>query len=311
MSFSGMSNSTLAGNLSSHNSTADGNRKEWGAPSVFSMVIFALTFLLGVPGNGAVIWVMGFKMKSKVHTVCFLCLAMADLIFCLSLPFRMANISLTYSGYKPYFSGKFIGILMVMNTSTSIYLLCLISICRCLAITRPIWFQQHVSLKWMRAACFGAWILAFFMCLPALLIRDLKKALTVLEPFWFVFIFSLPFVIMITCYSLAGCRLQRDSFAKSQKPIRLIITVVVTFMICWTPYMVNELVLTFSTPISRAWSLFTVALACLNSALNPFLYVFVSGKFRQIFSRSFLTSLRLAFAEQRLELETQIQILRT
>ncbi|XP_072102778.1 C3a anaphylatoxin chemotactic receptor-like [Mobula birostris] len=301
------SSSTLAGSLSSHNSTADGNRMEWGAPSVISMVIFALTFLLGVLGNGAVIWVTGFKMKSNIHTVCFLNLALADLIYCLNLPFRMSNTSLSYSGHKAYFTWKFSGTLMFLNAAASIYLLCLISICRCLAITRPIWFQQHLSLIWVRAACFGMWILAFVMCLPVLLLQDLEKELTVLEPIWFVFIIGLPFVIMITCYCLVGWRLQGDRFFEYPKPVRLIITVVVAFMICWIPNTVCDLVSTFSTPIPRDWSLFTVALASFNSALNPLLYVFAGREFRQVLRRSLLASLRLAFAEQSLELESQAE----
>ncbi|XP_062891254.1 C3a anaphylatoxin chemotactic receptor-like [Mobula hypostoma] len=308
MSFSeGVSSSTLAGNLSSHNSTADGNRMEWGAPSVISMVIFTLTFLLGVPGNGAVIWVTGFKMKSKIHTVCFLNLALADLIYCLTLPFRMTNIILSYSGHKTYFPWKFSGTLMFLNASASIYLLCLISICRCLAITRSTWLQQHPSLTWVRGACFGVWILAFVMCLPILLLQDFKKQLAVLEPFWFVCIFCLPMVIMITCYSLIGWKLQGNKFVKSKKPVHLIITVVVTFMICWYPNAVCDLVSTFSTPIPGDWWLFTVALASFNSALNPLLYVFAGREFHQAFRRSFVTSLRLTLAEQRLELQTQTQ----
>ncbi|XP_072102776.1 C3a anaphylatoxin chemotactic receptor-like [Mobula birostris] len=305
--YEGMSNSTLAGNLSSHNSTADENIMEWGAVSVISMVIFALIILLGVPGNGAVIWVTGFVMKSEVHTVCFLNLALADLIYCMSIPFRMANIFLSYSGLEDYFHKKFFGTLMFLNASAGIYLLCLISIYRSLGIIRPIWFQQHLSLTWVRAACVGVWILTFVMCLPVLLFRDLKKELAVLEPLWFVCIFGLPSVIMIICYSLVVRRLQGNKFVKSKKPVHLIITVVVTFMICWIPNAACDLVSTFSTPIPRDWWLFTVALASFNSALNPLLYVFSGREFRQVLRSSLLASLRLTFAEQRLELKTQTQ----
>ncbi|XP_059805681.1 C3a anaphylatoxin chemotactic receptor-like [Hypanus sabinus] len=280
---------------------------EWGAASVTSMVIFTLNFLLGVSGNGAVIWVIGFKMKTNVHTECFLTLALTDLIDCLTLPFLMTNISLTHSGYNAYFSCKFVGILMFLDASASTYLLCLISICRCLAITRPTWFQQHLSLRWIRASCFGVWILAFVMCLPVLLLPDLKEESMVLEPFWFVFTFGLPFLIMITCYFLIGSKLQGNRFAKSKKPVRLIITVVVAFMISWIPNAVCDLLSAFTTPISQDWSLFTVALTSFNSALNPLLYVFAGREFHKVFRGSILSSLRLAFAEQRPELETQSQ----
>ncbi|XP_059805717.1 C3a anaphylatoxin chemotactic receptor-like [Hypanus sabinus] len=306
MSFSeGVSNSTLAGNISSHNSTAGGNRMEWGSPSVMSVVIFTLTFLLGVPGNSAVIWVFGFKVKSKVHTVCFLNLAVADLIYCLTLPFRMANMFLSFSGDTDYFSNNFLGTLMLLNASASIYLLCLISIYRCLGIIRPIWFQQHVSRTWVHAACFGVWILVFIMWLPLLLLQDLEEESAVLESIWFVFSFGIPLVIIITCYSLVGWRLQRDRFVKSKKSFRLIVSVVITFIICWTPSTICDLLSTFTTSIPEDWTILTAALASFNSALNPLLYVVVGRKFRQVIRRSLHASLRLAFAQQRLELEAR------
>ncbi|XP_072884193.1 C3a anaphylatoxin chemotactic receptor-like [Hemitrygon akajei] len=246
---------------------------EWGAASVTSMVIFTLTFLLGVPGNGTVIWVIVFKMKSNVHTECFLTLALTDLIYCLTLPFRMANISLTHSGYNAYFSCKFIGILMFLDASASTYLLFLISICRCLDITRPPWFQQYLSLTWSLDPS----LRRVPACPPASGFEG----------------------------GIDGWRLQGNRFAKYQKPVRLIITVVVAFMICWIPNAACDLLSAFTTPISQDWSSFTVALASCNSAINPLLYVFAGREFHQVFRRSILASLRLAFAEQSPEMETQ------
>ncbi|XP_062891249.1 C3a anaphylatoxin chemotactic receptor-like [Mobula hypostoma] len=133
----GVSNSTISGNLSPYNSTADGNRMKWGASSVMVMVILILTVLLSVPGNGAVIWVTGFKMKSKVQTVCFLNLAVTDLMYCLFLPFLMVQASQFLSDNIRNLPWVFIMPFMPLNAFASIYLLCLISIYRCLAITWP------------------------------------------------------------------------------------------------------------------------------------------------------------------------------
>ncbi|XP_072884190.1 C3a anaphylatoxin chemotactic receptor-like [Hemitrygon akajei] len=164
----GMYNSTLTGNLSSYNFTDSRFSMEWGARSVMSMVIIILSILLGVPGNGAVIWVTGFKMKSTAHTVFFLNLAAADLMYCLLLPFLTIHISEHYSGYFININVQLCISIMYLNAFACAFLLCLISIYRCLAVTRPIWIQQHLRLAWVRVTCFVAWVIAIAMWLAIL-----------------------------------------------------------------------------------------------------------------------------------------------
>ncbi|XP_072102757.1 N-formyl peptide receptor 3-like [Mobula birostris] len=271
---------------------------EWGAPSVMSMVILILTFLLGVPGNGAVIWVTGFKMKGNAHTVCFLNLAVANLTFCLFLPFLMADTTQLRVSES---LSVFIRSIMFLSVFASIYLLFLISIYRCLAILRPIWFQQHLSFACVRVTCFMVWITAIAMCLPLFFPRYLSERIII----WTIFIFGLPSVIMITCYSLVGWRLHGNRFAKARKPIRLIVTAVSTFVICCLPVTLCTLLRNFSESVSRDWLIFTEALASFNSSLNPFVYVFASSNFRQVIRRSLFASLLLAFTEHELKGETQ------
>ncbi|XP_062891246.1 C3a anaphylatoxin chemotactic receptor-like [Mobula hypostoma] len=293
-----MCNSAPTGNLTDCNFTVVRVRMEWGAPSVMSMVIFTLTFLLGVPGNGAVIWVTGFKMKRNVHTVCFLNLAVADLTFCLFLPFLMADTAQLRVSES---LSVFIRSIIFLNVFASIYQLCLISIYRCLAILRPIWFQQHLSFARVRATCFMVWVIAIAMCLPLFFPQYLSEHIII----WTVFIFGLPFAIMITCYALVGWRLHGDRFANVRKPIRLIVTSVAAFVMCCLPVTLCTLLRNFSHSVSRDWLIFTEALASFNSSLNPFVYVFASSDFRQVFRRSLFASLQLAFTEHELKGETQ------
>ncbi|XP_072102758.1 formyl peptide receptor 2-like [Mobula birostris] len=297
----GVYSSTLTGNIALYNFTAGGSRSEWGAPSIMSMFILILTFLLGVPGNGAVIWVSGFKMKSKVHTVCFLNLAMADLMYCLLLPFPMISISQFYSGYVINLPWVFITSAILLNAFVSIYMLCLISIYRCLAITRPICFQQHLSLAWVRATCFVVWVIANAICLLLFFDRYHSESIII----WTVFSFGLPLVIMIICYSLVGWRLRGERFAQSRKPVRLIVTAVSAFMICWLPITLCALITIFSRRFLPDWVIFTKALASFNSSLNPLVYVFAGSDFRQVFKRSLFASLQLTFTEPELKGESQ------
>ncbi|XP_072102371.1 C3a anaphylatoxin chemotactic receptor-like [Mobula birostris] len=293
------------------------------ASSILSIFVYTLTFLLGVPGNGAVIWVTGFKMKRSVNTVWFLNLAVADLTYCLTLPFQMANIALENTWPRDNVLCKLLPSAIVLNMYASVFLLTMISIDRCLAVTRPIWSQIHRSLPWVRVACLGAWSLAFLMCLPTLLTRQIyidsefglifctlnytgtyfgDRTREVVEVTRALFAFVFPFLIMASCYLLIGRMLQRGKFAKSsktRKPIRLIAFVVAAFFICWLPYHICSLAQAFfKHQVAFIWDTLSMGLASLNSALNPILYVFAGRDFRQVFRRSLSSSLRLAFAEE-------------
>ncbi|XP_072102313.1 C3a anaphylatoxin chemotactic receptor-like [Mobula birostris] len=293
------------------------------ASSILSIFVYTLTFLLGVPGNGAVIWVTGFKMKRSVNTVWFLNLAVADLTYCLTLPFQMANIALENTWPRDNVLCKLLPSAIVLNMYASVFLLTMISIDRCLAVTRPIWSQIHRSLPWVRVACLGAWSLAFLMCLPTLLTRQIyidsefglifctlnytgtyfgDRTREVVEVTRALFAFVFPFLIMASCYLLIGRTLQRGKFAKSsktRKPIRLIAFVVAAFFICWLPYHICSLAQAFfKHQVAFIWDTLSMGLASLNSALNPILYVFAGRDFRQVFRRSLSSSLRLAFAEE-------------
>ncbi|XP_062891248.1 C3a anaphylatoxin chemotactic receptor-like [Mobula hypostoma] len=292
----GVCNLTFTGNPCPNNFAAGGFRMEWRAPSVMTIVILIVTVLLGVPGNGAVIWVTGFKMKSNVWNVCFLNLAVADLIYCLCLPlYIILQLECVYFW------------LLVLPTMflvafASLYLLCLISIYRCLAITRPIWFQQHLSIPWVRVTCFVVWVIAIVIFMLVILSRCFFKCALI----WVTFTFALPpLVIMIIFYALVGWRLQGARFAESRKPIRLIVTAIAAFMICWLPSVLYALISHDCMLQPSDWYILTEALASFNSALNPFIYVFASSDFRQVFRRSLFASLQLAFTEHEPKRETE------
>ncbi|XP_059805677.1 C3a anaphylatoxin chemotactic receptor-like [Hypanus sabinus] len=298
----GMYNSTLTGDLSHRNPMAGRFRMEWRAPSVMSMAILILTVLLGFPGNGTVIWVTGFKMKSKAHTVCFLNLAAADLMFCLCLPLYMFYLSVLHSGDNGntlYTLASLFAPILLLNALASVYLLCLISIYRCLAVTRPIWFQQHLKLAWVRVTCFVVWVIA---TVKSLLVNFLQRRFYAVRIFA-AFSFALPFVIMISCYAVVGWRLNGEGFTKPRKPIRLIVIAVAAFVICWLPLIICIIA---RIPFERwDWKMFIQALASFNSALNPIIYVFAGSDFRQVFKRSLLASLQLAFTEHERQDEIQ------
>ncbi|XP_051864935.1 C3a anaphylatoxin chemotactic receptor-like [Pristis pectinata] len=300
-------NSTLGDNFSSTDFIPWDLSIQWPAPIILFVFITGLTFLLGVPGNGAVVWVTGFKMKRGVHTVCFLNLAVVDLTYCLTLPLLVASYFVTTPWSQAKLFGMFRSCTININMSASSFLLTLISICRCLAVTRPIWFRQKLRLSWVCAACFVAWVLAFFTCLPHLLSEQIvpyrrHKTWAALLVIWAIVTFGLPFAIMATCYIVIARELRGVQSAKCRKPVRLMVTVVAAFVVCWLPNIVCGLLQDYFDLVTWDWVDVTFGLASFNSALNPLLYVFSGREFRQVFRRSLAASLHLAFAEECSEL---------
>ncbi|KAI4896094.1 hypothetical protein NFI96_009168, partial [Prochilodus magdalenae] len=60
---------------------------------IFYVVTNMIIFILGVAGNGLVIWIAGFKVKKSVVTTWYLSLAVSDFIFCSTLLFNVVYMS--------------------------------------------------------------------------------------------------------------------------------------------------------------------------------------------------------------------------
>ncbi|XP_059805664.1 C3a anaphylatoxin chemotactic receptor-like [Hypanus sabinus] len=298
----------LAATRSLLNSNCSSGEMKWSANDAALKMFFALIILLGAPGNGAVIWVTGFNTERSVYTVCFLNLAVADLTYCLTLPSLLAYSCLSdHSSSNTFW--RFLRWIFKFHMSTIALLLTLISIVRCLAITRPVWFHYHKGLVWVRAACFGAWGLAFLLCLPELLhfsteSYSTKETEVALEITGNILSFGPPLLIMALCYLLIARKLKGKTFAKHRYLVHLIITMVSVFIVCWLPVTVCDTLWKLSICISLKSLYITLSLASLNGVFNPLIYVFSGRDFRQVFRRSLAATLRLVFAEEKMELTT-------
>ncbi|XP_055990687.1 C3a anaphylatoxin chemotactic receptor [Sorex fumeus] len=141
-------------------------------PLVLSMVILSLTFLLGFPGNGLVLWITGLKMRRTVNTVWFLHLTLADFLCCLSLPFSLAHLALREHWPYGWLLCKIIPSVIVLNMFASVFLLTAISLDRCLLVLKPVWCQNHRKVRTALATCACVWASAFIMCIPVFVYRE-------------------------------------------------------------------------------------------------------------------------------------------
>ncbi|XP_004644735.1 N-formyl peptide receptor 2-like [Octodon degus] len=303
---------------------------------IVSMVLLSITFVLGVLGNGLVIWVAGFRMTRTVTTICYLNLALADFFFSVTLPFCI--VSTAMRGLWPFgwFLCKFTNIMMAINQYGSIFLIAVISLDRCICILHPVWSQKHRNVNLAKKVVVGSWILAVVFSLPAFIfpntVSDAKGnvyCLDSIEPLGFTeeeqmevlraiilpmgitqFIigFCMPMSTMLVCYGLIAAKIHGMHIIKSSRPFQVLIAVVASFFICWFPFQLILLVgkvwvkdiELYEDKIIHIYHLLllpTMSLACFNSCLNPILYVFVGQDFRERLIHSLPITLERALSD--------------
>ncbi|NWR96035.1 C5AR1 protein, partial [Furnarius figulus] len=274
----------------------------------FVLALYALIFLVGVLGNGAVVWVSAFELRRTVNGVWFLNLALADLLCCLALPFLALPLARDHHWPLGRLACRVVPSLTVLNMFASVLLLTALSADRCALVTRPVWCHNHRTLPLARGACAGAWGAAALLTVPSFVFRTTRS-----DPFsektTCVLDYSLvgrhqrltevataatrllcgfvgPFAVISACYGRLLCRLRAKGFPRSQRATKTVLVVIVSFFVCWLPYHVVGLVLAASPAGSAAFRAAQAAdplvagVAYVNSCVNPIIYVVMGRGFR-------------------------------
>ncbi|XP_063797765.1 C3a anaphylatoxin chemotactic receptor-like [Pseudophryne corroboree] len=280
-----------------------------------SIIFYSVIFILGIPGNGLVIWIAGFKMKN-VTAVWFLNLAIADFICCLILPLKIADWALYLKGEVAYTLCKVSTGIMYITMCASVNFLVAMSIDRCASIMWPIWSKNHKTPKCVRSISVIIWGLSLTLSLPHVIFNrvyfDISECMGKLDFHIYtsdmnkmkitrlVTMFVIPFVIILVCYCLIFFKLiQVKKSKKSQRPYRIITAVVTCFFICWFPYYTWPLIPVHikSSDIDNTVYAMSVCLAYFNSCINPILYVFIGRDFKESLMRSIPSRLESAIFE--------------
>ncbi|NP_001267568.1 complement C3a receptor 1 L homeolog [Xenopus laevis] len=145
--------------------------EHYSPESMVILIVMAVTFIVGVPGNILVIWVTGIKMRRTVNTVWFCNLAVADLICCLSLPFSIANELLHYKWPSDLVSCKLLPSIIILNMFASVFTLVAISVDRFILVVKPVWAQNHRSVLLAYLLCLFIWLVSLLLCLPVFMYR--------------------------------------------------------------------------------------------------------------------------------------------
>ncbi|XP_018542666.1 chemerin-like receptor 1 [Lates calcarifer] len=300
-----------------------------------SAIIYSLAFVLGVLGNGVVIWVTGFKMKKTVNTVWFLNLAVADFLFTAFLPFTVTYVALDFHWPFGNIMCKLNTTVTYLNMFASVYILVVISVDRCVSVVWPVWAQNCRNVRRASCASLGVWVLALIFSAPYFIFRDTEhyhdEKITIcfdnfalsddnetpVEHFRhqamaitrFLLGFVVPFTVIISCYAVIIHRLRRSRTLASQssRSFKIIAAVITTFFLCWAPYHIMSLIEMVHFTDSGSETLqhviaicmpIATSLAFLNSCLNPLLYVFMGQDFKDKVRKSILNILETVFQEE-------------
>ncbi|XP_036393360.1 C5a anaphylatoxin chemotactic receptor 1 [Megalops cyprinoides] len=284
-----------------------------GVPHLISLVCYGLVFLLGAPGNALVVWVTAFRMPRSVNSLWFMHLALADLLCCLSLPLLMVPLAMDQHWPFGPLACKLLSGALSLTMYCSVLLLVLISLDRWLLVSRPVFCQNWRQPRRAWWACAAAWALALLFSAPhfaymqqisrgiekvecvALHSPSLAWASTVLRT---LLGFLLPFLAIVVCHWVVYRRAGQGPGAgqkrggRSQRTLRVICAVVLSFFLCWLPlHVVDFLFLLLSgeylyQPDLRLAHVLALCLAYLNSCLNPLLYVCLGQSFKDSLRRS-------------------------
>ncbi|XP_077141490.1 type-2 angiotensin II receptor [Ranitomeya variabilis] len=284
---------------------------------------YSFVFIFGFIGNSLVISVLCLEGDLKtVASIYILNLAIADLLFLMTLPFWATYYACGLNWMFGAVMCKISSSLLTLNIFASIFFISCMSVDRYMAIVYPLRSQRR-TLNQAILVAFIIWALAIMSTLPTFYFRNTYyiKSLGVhacimdfpTEEYssWCVAMallkiilgFCFPITIILTCYFMIGLHLKKTNGSILNKKTRdrvlkIVTAIVVCFLICWMPFHV----LTFLDVLTRmeiindcriktfveAAMPLSICLGFSNSCINPLLYCFVGNQFRENFRNVFM-----------------------
>ncbi|KAJ7317535.1 hypothetical protein JRQ81_003697 [Phrynocephalus forsythii] len=290
--------------------------KDHSASHRLHLVGYSLIFTAGLLLNVAALWIFLYylKLKSVVSTY-MMNLAASDLLFTISLPFRIYYYSI---GEWPFgiilcqISGS---VFQINMYGSCLFLMC-INLDRFFAIVYPLRWRHFRRPKVARLLCCVVWVLILMGSVPVAgvhkttsCVKDNQNITLCFESFsdglWQKKLFPLVilaeilgFLLPLTSVSYCSvrifqklCKAGATQSLRQQKTIRMLVVNLVIFIICFVPYniilatygMIKANVITTGPTTRdsvRKALVVTVLLASMNCTLDPLIYYFNTEGFR-------------------------------
>uniref|UniRef100_A0A3Q3A712 Apelin receptor b n=1 Tax=Kryptolebias marmoratus TaxID=37003 RepID=A0A3Q3A712_KRYMA len=241
---------------------------EWAPSYSVIPVLYMLIFILGLSGNGVVIFtVWRAQGKRRAADIYIGNLALADLTFVVTLPLWAVYTAMQYHWPFGVALCKISSYVVLLNMYASVFCLTCMSFDRYLAIVHSLSSTQLRTRSHIQASLTAIWLLSGVLAAPTLVFRTTKPDLennrtscamdfTLVvtrkeqENLWIAGLslsssalgFLLPFLAMMVCYCFIGCTVThhfntlRKEDQRKRRLLKIITTLVVVFAACWLPF---------------------------------------------------------------------------
>ncbi|XP_030418520.1 probable G-protein coupled receptor 25 [Gopherus evgoodei] len=274
---------------------------------VYIPMLYFIAFFIGFIGNLLVIVLMAKKRgRKRLVDMFVLNLAVADLVFVLTLPFWAVSAA---HGNKWYFGEglcKFSSFIISVNRSSSILFLMGMSVERYLVVMKHVDSKSTGTKNCLIIVCGCIWAVSLLLGIPSLMFRKLDTtgelcededsvAFQVLSLALLILTFLLPLGVILFCYcSISFKLLNHISLGKGTKnSLQIIFTIIGAFICCWLPFNAFKAFLFFSSMFQvadlscrtlmalRRGLTISACLAFMNSCVNPIIYALMDRHFRR------------------------------
>lgn len=240
---------------------------------IFLPTVYGIIFVLGVIGNGLVLFVVGYQKKVKTMTDKYrLHLSVADLMFVLTLPFWAVDAASNW-----YFRGFLcvsVHLIYTINLYSSVLILAFISLDRYLAVVRATNSQATRKLLANKVIYVGVWLPAAVLTVPDLVFARVQNTRssnflltdesmetadsriicqriypqetsliwTVVFRFQHILVgFILPGLVILICYCIIIAKLSEGTKGQAlkKKALKTTVILILCFFSCWLPYCVG------------------------------------------------------------------------
>ncbi|XP_067003816.1 adipokinetic hormone/corazonin-related peptide receptor variant I isoform X2 [Anabrus simplex] len=275
--------------------------------NVVSIACYSVFFIVSAFGNCTVLsLILRRRTRSRLTTM-LMHLAIADLL----VTFLMMPLEIVWSATVSWWAGdamcRIMAFFRMFGLFLSSFVLICISVDRYFAVLRPMSLRDIASRS--RFMLYGAWFFSFLCSLPQTVVFHVETHPEV-ENYtqcvtYHIFpsentmmlyvlsgnliLYALPLIVIIFTYGSIIAEIMRrsgdDVFRRSsldflsrakKRTLKMTITIVVVFFVCWTPYFVMSLWWWVdrksATAMDPRIQKFLFIFACANSCMNPIVY---------------------------------------
>ncbi|XP_062836058.1 mas-related G-protein coupled receptor member H isoform X2 [Anolis carolinensis] len=240
-------------------------------------IITVIFCILGLPGNGMVIWLLGFRIKRNNSTTYVMNLAIADfgvLIFLLSMASSVIHSCDGYPVTKSSF--QIIRQLVFFTYSSSQFLLATISIDRCVAVLVPLWYRYHRPPRLSIIVSILIWLVSFLLAVIHLVLLETQS----LVFFYHLFVNVLLCTpIMVICTFILVIQICYKPKQHLRRKLATAILFTLLFFVLFT-FPFNMIYSFEEAHENKCYKITTMTFICcafasLNSSINPLIYFLV------------------------------------